>query len=172
VIFWILVGIAVLIAVINFFRNIRYMWEEGLFSGFVTLLVSAFVIGFYLVIAMAVPVGYEATDRRTEQYELVALDTSQSGVEFRAFLFSSYGSGGEPGFSYLRETGREGEVVMRFAKAHQSTVHTDEEENPYVDITYFTWGKPLLVPWNVGETWIADFHVPENSVSSQITVTP
>lgn len=171
-IFWILVGIAALITIIIFFKNIGYGLGEGLFYGFIAGIVSVGVLGLYYAIAMTVPVGYEVTNSRTEQYELVALDTSQSGVEFRAFLFSSYGSGGEPGFSYLRETGREGEVVMRFAEAHQSTVHTDEEENPYVDITYFTWGKPLLVPWNVGETWIADFHVPENSVSSQITVTP
>jgi hypothetical protein len=161
-IFWILVGFVVISIILSFVYTWGY-WEIGAMLGAAALILVA-LIG-------SVVTPPEPKFLRTETFDLQALGTRESSAGHRYFLTPGYGTNGQPGFNYLRED-ENGNYVMRFAQNYQSTIWADEEENPYVDVSYYDWYNPIWVPWNTRDGFVVDLHVPEDSISSEILVAP
>ena len=168
--FWILVGLAVLVVV-----AVIVWWtiEEGFGLGIMGGILSALTAGACLLGAMGllnmVP-WTQVGDAEVREHKLSALGSS-SEVEGRfsggIFVSSGYVNE-EPVFRYIRSEGNG--FVLRSVSADDTVVYQGDYE-PRIEITSTEWGNEFLYPWTYEYESYA-LYVPEGSVSNEISVAP
>lgn len=169
--FWIFVGLTVIIASWTAIAMFDYIFE-AVFGFFIGGILSGAVFGLILTVLYAIPGLHSVTHTQDETYSLRAVGTGSS-VEGRIhggiFVTSGYIEGKQI-FSYVRED-QTGGYVLRQADASDSVVYQGDYE-PRVDVTTYTYGNPWIFPWETGSGYTAKFYVPEGSVANSYEVSP
>lgn len=171
-IFWILIGIAVVVVVgftIGMYLEFRDPFD-GFMGGFISAIISAIVIGIYTGIVMSIPMP--AQDGTPYKYDLKAMSTStttEGRISGGIFVTSGYINERQV-LSYIRDSG-DGGSVLRQAYADRSTIY-EGFDDPTVSYVEYTFGNPVLHPFTSKDTRDFVFNVPTGSVSNQIEVTP
>lgn len=168
--FWILLGIAVVVIIIAFFvGGTSYGWGfefiDAFMGAFIGAILSAIVLFVTMLILSVTPTAYHLGSTQDE-YKLQALGTD-SQINGRAYLLGGYVNE-SPVFSYVRGEGNG--FVLRWASADRSTIF-EGHDDAHLIVTTAKWGNPWLYPWE-REGKAYDFYVPEGSVSNSFEVKP
>lgn len=175
-IFWILVALAIIIAVWVGLVS----WSPGLDVG-MTLFISAIVIGLWGGIGTSIAYSQEATDTKPLQTQRLVSVGNQTQTEghMGGSIFGYYGVIDGKRVVYYTVQQEDGTYRLEQSNAEDTIIKPlDKGEKPSVDtLTYY--GKQwLYVPWareigpenfeNEGRT--VTLHVPEGSISQDFTL--
>lgn len=167
-IFWVLLGLAVIATIII---TVGAVYDDGpirLFLGLVVGgLISVGVGGLLFAICVAffwnglTPVKTGATER-----DLVALQTS-STVEGRSYFLGSGYVDGKRVLNYI--TVDDGAYRVESSDAVNSWIY-ESDEDPIVRVEHYDFVNPWLAPFALGGADAYSFYIPEGSVLSDYTI--
>lgn len=169
-IFWIIVGIAAVVAVIVFYINAHsgyvhwYVWEGlgwGSLWGAITL---GFGTGILMVVTMGLHIWYPTPTGVQHRSELSALSVGEDVQgKFSSGFFVGYGYiEGERVIEYMVEED-DGAFRLLRVDADDSRVYQGEAD-PYMVEREMELRNDWIIPWGMHRDSQYDFHVPEGSV--------
>lgn len=166
-VFWILLGLTVAIALFFFLAIASEgAWGAAIGMFFVVVAVGVIVLLVYSAFAS---MGSYNTGQTEKTYKLAAIDTGGTTEGHSYFLGRGYIQDHRTLDYIKREDGGFSTVSQEWAE--DSRIFEDETDNPVVIEYRFTFGNPWLLPWETGWSTSADFHIPPGSIVEDYSVT-
>ena len=165
-IFWILLGLAVVAVVsVYIYAGINEGFGWAFAPAAATAAIAAFVGGL-LMLLLSIWFGPSSQYRGEADHKLAALQTADT-VNGRFFLGSGYVNGNRT-LNYI--TDDDGAFRIESAAARNSVVYQDAD-SPTVTVHEWYLENPWFAPWSFSHWHTFTFHVPEGSILSDYTIT-
>lgn len=166
-IFWILLGIAIVAVIASFAYGVQ---EDlgigfGFLNAFLATLIAA-LVGGLLMLLLSIWFGPSYQFQGEKEHGLVALQTSSS-IEGRSYFLGSGYINGKRTLNYITDDG--GAFRVESADADDSVIYQDSD-SPTVTVHEWDLVNPWFAPWSFGHRHTYTFHVPEGSILSDYTV--
>lgn len=175
-VFWIVLGLVLLITLgVCIYNSVDYDIEEGLFTGFIALLISGFVGAFILLFAFLLFGGAGTESKNSDEQEVSTyqLRTIGGGETYEGkYYLAGQVIDGERFYVYMYVLPGEDEnhntVHLEGRPVDEVTVNEENTKEPYLQITkgsevHNDW----LFPWRVTTTTKSEkveFFVPVDSI--------
>lgn len=175
-VFWIVLGLVIVIAIgVCIYNSVDYDIEEGLFTGFIALLIGGIVGGAILLITFIIAggVGTESETSSEKDVSTYQLRTIGGGETYEGkYYLAGQVVDGERYYVYMYVQPGEDEnsntVHLEGRAVDEVTVNEENTKEPYLKITKGTEvHNDWLFPWRVTTTTKAEkveFFVPVDSI--------
>lgn len=177
-IFWILIGLVIVVVVIAFFTDAKpirkgglWYWQDGFASAGWAALASSVVAFFLFAVAVLItfaasPHYLDTWSASKDTHSLTALKTDSS-IEGRGYFLGGGYVDGKRVLNYIQTDGDA--YYVKSSDADDSVIH-ESDGKPKVIHEHVVGGFWWLAPFPLGKGDSYDFYVPKGSVLSDYTV--